>query len=395
MPSIAPIEVTFLGPSGVGKTSVLAAMSEIIKAQAETAKVKLTFEAESQPRLDEAIVELHERCYRPNVQMKQTLTKEEYELGVAPTVLAGWVEGATVPLRITDYPGEWLTDSVSEHIKDVKATINKAAVVLIAIDTVGLMLARDPELAFVNNHTNTAEQVTNVLRETLASTIGDEPKLVMLVPLRCEKWMHKEDDQKALVARVRQIYADAIQLLSQPDIKERVALVIAPINTLGIIEFLKIGPRRSTPELMIDPQGNEIIPDGFYTPRNFEVYYHRVTESKVPKLQYADHLLRYALAFSMVLSKHRSNTQIRQEIEQIKEKLLEEFINDDDPEWWKWIVRNVGGWAAEGPAKAAVRVAQTILNWPANAALGNFANGRRETLPFQIVQGRHLLTPME
>lgn len=390
MSYIDPIRITFLGPTGVGKTSVLAAMSEIMKHQTDAAKVRLTFQAETWPRLEQAIYELRERCFRPNMLGKATIGKVEYDLEVAPTVLSGWIPGLTVPVEITDYPGEWLRGT-TDQIRDVKETIGRASVIMVAVDAVGLMLSRDPELGFVNI-SNAAEQVTNILRESIVSATVEEPKLVAFVPIRCEKWLRSGEDQKALVSRVKDVFADAISILGQPELRDKVAVVVAPVNTVGIVEFLKFGPRRSKHELDTDEKGNEIIPSGSFTPNNYEAYYHRVTESKVPQPEYADHLLRYALAFSMVLLKRRSDKQIQDDVNQAKEELLKELVSADDPFWWKWIVESLGGSVAEVPAKAAIWTAQTLVNWPTNQALSNFANGRRETLPFEVVQGSHLLS---
>lgn len=386
--NIDPIKIAFLGPTGVGKTSVLAAMSEIMEEQTQAARVELTFKAETFPRLEQAIFELQERCFRPNMRSRGNIAKVEYDLEVQPTALGGWIPGLSIPVQITDYPGEWLRDT--EKVRDVKDTIGQASIVMVAIDTVGLMLSKDRDLAFVNR-SNATKQVTNVLRESIASAPAGEPKLLVFVPVRCEKWMRNKKDREALLKRLKEVFADVIDLFAQPKLHDRIAIVIAPVKTLGVVEFLKLGPKRKKPELDMDDEGNEIIPNGPFTPGNYDAYYHRVTESKAPKPEFADHLLRYALAFTMVLLKRRTDKEIQDGVNEIKEKFLRELASDNDSALGKWIVKNIGGAVADVPAKGAVWVAQKLVNWPTNSALANFADGRQENLPFEIVQGRHLL----
>ena len=259
MAYITPIEITFLGPTGAGKTSVLAAMSEVIKQQSETAQVQLNFGAETWPRLQRTIFELQERCFRPNMHFERSIAEVTYDIGVIPTVLSGWIEGMEVPVRITDYPGEWLApeEFQKERISQVKANIAKASIIFVAIDAVGLLLSKTPDYYFINERSNMARQVTNVLREVFLADTSAEPKLVMFVPIRCEKWMHTADSQKALVDGVCEMYTEVLDMFKSDKFKHRISVVIAPVKTLGIIEFLQVGPRREKPVLDTDAQGNE------------------------------------------------------------------------------------------------------------------------------------------
>ncbi len=380
-----PIRITFLGPTGVGKTSVLAAISEIMEKQIQEAKVKLTFGATTWPRMKDAIDDLRERCFRPNMASTRNVTKVVYDLEVAPTVLNGWISGVVVPIEIIDYPGEWLM-GIPDRVKQVKETIGQASVVMIAIDAVGLMNSKDPDYYFVNS-SNQVEQVTNILRESIADVESKERKLVMFVPIRSEPWMHTAEQQRSLTDRLKEVYADAIQMFAQPKLANRIALVIAPVCTLGIIEFLRYGPIRPKPILDTDQEGRDIIPSGPISPKNYEAYFHRVKPTKSPEPAYADQLLKYAMAFTMVLLLERTKEEIRQETEQFKKELQNELVSSEDPAWIKWLA----GGLANITGDALGMIATTVVNWPTNQALSNFAQGRRETLPFQILQGSHLL----
>ena len=125
---------------------------------------------------------------------------------------------------------------------------------------------------------------------------------------------------------------------------------------------------------------------------NHEVYFTRVGNDKVPKPQYADHLLRYALAFAMVLASKRTREEIAQALNEAKQEILEALVEQDDPALWKWFMHTIGKRTLDWMAQGATTVAETIVNWPTNQALSNFASGRLERLPFHIEQGRSLLT---
>lgn len=393
---IDPINIVFLGPSGVGKTSVLAAMAEQLKTEAERAKVKLTFKADTWPWMQEAIEELKERVFRPNMGNTPSITRTDYELELAPTVLKGWVEGLTIPIKIVDYPGEWLTSYKQGNIQKVKDMIETASIVMIAIDAVALMEARNEELNYVHERNNAAEQVTNILRETLLDRTSLDPKLVMFIPIRGEKWLQEPvNEQGALVKQVESLYADTLAMFRQSPLSQQVAVVIAPVETLGIVHFDRFGPRRTQPQLPTDAQGRDVIPTGEPSPRNYDAYYKRVGDSKIIKPKYASEILRYALSFSMILFRNRTDAEIQQVMDKAKAELLEELTQGDDPAWVKWLIKKGAAPVVNLPLWLAGEAAKTIVNWPTNQALSNFAKDRRETLPFKIVQGNHLLVPKQ
>ena len=385
MAYIKPIEISFLGPTGVGKSSVLAAMADTIQKATDAAGVRLEFQAETYPRLEKTKVALIERCYRPNMAAKPTLGNVVYELELVPTVLFG-VPGAGVPLRITDYPGEWLTGT-PEQVREVKATIQSCSIVMIAIDAVGLMESENPEIAYVNQ-SNQSEQVINVLRETIRAT-DKEPKLLIFVPIRVEKWLNAAGD-KVLLDRFKEVYKASIDLFNSSKYSQNVSMVFIPVSTIGIVEYFKLGPRRSTTELPTDGSGNEKFPEGRPTPFDFEFYYRRIGDKTVMEPKYADELLRYALAFSMVLFKNRSKDAIEAEVERGKAEVLEFLTGDDPPAWWNAIVNTLGKAIAYGTGEAAKSISNIVVNWPANTAIRGFVSSRRDTLPISVLQSGKL-----
>ena len=135
----------------------------------------------------------------------------------------------------SDVSGEYY-DMGRTHDGEVREKVRESDVFLIAIDTPNLMEAVNPcnELCneAINDSYNHVNDIYTFLSE-LDDKEGTDAKLVVFVPLKCEKWV-KEGRLPEVIQRVKKVYKSTIHALSQ---YTNVEIDIMPIETVGNIVF--------------------------------------------------------------------------------------------------------------------------------------------------------------
>ena len=153
-----------------------------------------------------------------NLPASNTISEFLFGLG-----LAGRSE--SVKLKIRDFPGEYLTSTIKSDREEIYNFMSNATVILIAIDTPYLM----EENGKYNEEKNKVAIVTHYLKDNVDAV---KDKLVLFVPLKCERYLH--DGTLSLVSEAtKKAYSDLTVFFSQNNI----ASFVTPIITLGGIEF--------------------------------------------------------------------------------------------------------------------------------------------------------------
>lgn len=222
------LHACMLGARGVGKTSVLTAIfnnSRSLEGFAGTS-IKLQAKEETKKNLEVLKEYLSDAfTYRRDIAAIPASKGEEpffFEIGLIDN-------SPCVDLIVTDYPGEKLLsepDYVSKKIKE-------SEIVIIAIDAPYLM----EQNAAYNEEKNQVLLTTKFITENIDSF---ENKLVMLVPLKCEKYLDlyagnkRNDRSDEMTQKVISTYDTMIKTLEE---KDNVAVVVAPILTVGGVVF--------------------------------------------------------------------------------------------------------------------------------------------------------------
>ena len=148
------------------------------------------------------------------------------------------VDGAhDVDFSFIDVAGEYMEETHAKY-KDLKVWVSESDVFIIAIDT-PYMMQPDGDINEVYNRTT---EITKVL-----SNIGDgtdpevNKKLVIFCPVKCEKWVRKQEGQvsqaDAVANKVKQSYRTLINTLIP---KKGVDMWIMPIQTVGALDFVEM-----------------------------------------------------------------------------------------------------------------------------------------------------------
>lgn len=282
MPEKPIIKMCMMGPRGVGKTSVLTSvynsMNEAvtgtqmyIKANTGTSiilnqkKADLKNMFKPGNKLDDKV--------RPGIAGDDVAAKFGFDFGIN-------TQNVNMGLEITDFPGEY----VLNEPETVKAYIADSSAIMLAIDTPHLM-EHDGKYNEAKNRTSV---ITSFFMENAA--VLKDRKLVLLVPLKCEKYYH-EGCIEEVTQKVKAVYADLIRFLQDKEntngMKGLHACVIAPILTLGEVVFDCFG--------MEDGVVAEVMSNGYPLPKFPQYKYQKAGARYAPK--YCEQPVYYLLSF--------------------------------------------------------------------------------------------------
>lgn len=247
------LNVTMLGPSGVGKTSLLAAMYDQFENVSQD--LQLVPDGDSKPILDGRLKELKSLVgdsikVRGGLQTTGEPRSFRFELGEIGTT-------ASLKINFQDYPGEYLEQS--GRLEEVKGFIRDSAVVLIPVDTPALM----EKNGRYHEQFNQPSELNNLFKKVYKDL--DSPRLVILVPVKCEKYMHNTPE---LLRKVEQGYQKILNQFAGDKLLPKVAVAIAPVQTVGSVVFSRVEEDENNEPIFYyrKPQ-----PKDTYQPKNTEV----------------------------------------------------------------------------------------------------------------------------
>jgi hypothetical protein len=265
------IDVTMLGSTGTGKTTLLVSMYDRLDWVIGNADLAVVPERATSLNLQEYLAKLSSLPGEIQVTggLEGTGQIREYRLGVGrrgrPSMFT---------LRFTDYPGKYLFDASTAEEEKLQRALGQADVVLVAIDTPAL-LERNGKYHDV---VNTPRVVIDELKEILKT---DTPRLIILVPLKCERELSTPQGARRLTAAVRERYKPLTNYIGAGDLRKRVGCVLAPAQTLGSVVYSRVTEAEGNPVFHF----RSLSPDAAYQPVD------------------TDQPLRYALRF--IVNKYR------------------------------------------------------------------------------------------
>ncbi|MBD2612005.1 MAG: hypothetical protein RMY62_012275 [Nostoc sp. ZfuVER08] len=283
------LQITMLGPSGVGKTTLLTAMYEQFESNIGLTNLQLTPDDDSAAILQDRLVELKslidvfEARGRTGIQGTEALAGPE-SLRAFRFGLGKKGEAPSLQLCFRDYPGKYHeTSATSEEKQFVKELLQNSVAVLIAIDAPALM--EDPK-GVLHEKINRPQQIKNLFNAAFQDL--DSPRLVIFAPVKCEKYLKDDKSASELIDRVKKGYENLFNHFNSEKLSPLIVSAITPIQTVGSVVFSRIE---------FDSQNNphfyfrKIRHDAYYNPKDSE------------------QLLRYLLRFLLKLhldSRNRS-----------------------------------------------------------------------------------------
>ncbi len=243
-----------MGSRAVGKTSIMASIFAETKENVAGTGLYFRSSDESSKQLIEKRLDLMEIFNKKDdasntpqvgvVDASPIESKFVFEIGVTG-------KNKSANIEITDFPGEYLESDQNK----VAGYIEESQIVMIAIDTPYLMESDGK----YNKDKNKVELVTKFITN---HTNEIKNKLILLMPLKSERYFHDERMQE-VCDRVKQVYKELIEFCKGNNI----ACAVTPIQTLGGVEFDRfVDNQTGYPGIAVLPQYRFYGDDPKYIP---------------------------------------------------------------------------------------------------------------------------------
>jgi len=259
------LEVAMLGQRGVGKTSLLTVMYDRFDAEIGQTDLQLIPDRATNNKLSDRLAEL------------KTLTQREDSLVPGPGIAGGAEsvqytfslarrgvarENAELELVFHDFPGGFLAGTDQQQ-SFVESLAERCAAILIPIDAPSLL----EENGRWNGLTNNPMRLAGLLQRHLnENSVAGRPRLILLAPVKCEKYLDTDADKARLVETVRREYRALLRHLESDKLRPHVGVVITPVQTVGSVIFSKIEEKDGQPLFPYRRRGF----DACYDPRDSE-----------------------------------------------------------------------------------------------------------------------------
>lgn len=232
------LQITMLGPSGVGKTTLLTAMYEQFESNIGLTDLQLTPDDESAAILQDRLVEL--KSLVDVFEAKGGVQGTEAIAG--PESLRSFVFGLgkkgkkpSLQLRFRDYPGGYHeTKASAEEKQFVQNLVRESVAVLIAIDAPALMEQKGKFHEKINRPQQMKDLIKNAYQDL------ESPRLVILAPVKCEKYLKNDKTTKELLDRVREAYEGLLNHFNSEALSPWIVCVITPVQTVGSVIFSRL-----------------------------------------------------------------------------------------------------------------------------------------------------------
>lgn len=188
-------------------------------------------------RLKESVKSLSGKTFLVDDSKTSSFTTHSLQFEITGT-------GNNMTIEFKDANGEFYESRASydthggapiskEQIIDV---VKEADVYVIAIDTPYLMEAVNPGNELCDESINMAYNHVDDIHSYLTyidDKDGADAKLVLFVPIKCEKWVHRGEADK-VTQRIKNVYKTVFKAL---DDYKNLQVDIIPVETVGAIEF--------------------------------------------------------------------------------------------------------------------------------------------------------------
>lgn len=234
------LKITMLGASGVGKTTLLTSMYEQFAEISNQANLQLTPDIETAATLDQYLSQLKSLTYE--------FKAEEHKKGIRGTLAMAGPESLpsysfdlsrkdqkpSLRLVFRDYPGGYILPSDITGRRFVQKLLKECAAVIIAIDAPALMELNGRW----HDLRNKSDEILKLFQTAYQKI--EEPKLVIFAPVKCETYVQNEESANKLIKCIQNKYAPLLEFFLEPIRADKIAVVTAPVQTVGCVVFLKI-----------------------------------------------------------------------------------------------------------------------------------------------------------
>lgn len=241
-----PLRVIMMGGRRCGKTSALASLFEEMK----NGPVKDYFTVSDRTVLETKGFEVQDSLNDKTLELQNMLETNKNNSNIFlvdknPTSnfwlykLHLQIPGThrEMDIEFRDSAGEFFEAS-GMHARETEEYIKGSDVFVIVVDTPYLMGSSDESTKdlcpdSINLGTNRVQDIQNFLTH-IDDKDGQDAKMVVFVPLKCEKWAKEPNGLNKVTARIKEVYGTHIKNLSA---YEKMNICVIPMLTSGNILF--------------------------------------------------------------------------------------------------------------------------------------------------------------
>lgn len=245
-------KVALVGPSGVGKTTLITAVFSDTQDRLAGTSLEIVLDGPTKVRVNKHNKELRSALDTKVFDSTALQGQQSIEnLGISLRSLGDAT--LEIPFDILDYPGGWLDPAVRQAggVSDgrwaqCEAHIRSSILTLIPIDAAVLMEAQTPSQRASAAHglgiVDVEELVQLWARSRNLEENRDEPAVLMLVPIKCEKYFDlgrgPGSDAAALRERVRGAYNGVLETVRKEARDRSIRVVYNPVDTYGCVQLV-------------------------------------------------------------------------------------------------------------------------------------------------------------
>ncbi len=246
---MAEMNVLMVGGRRSGKTSALAAIFRTMQEDTMSRYFTVVNMTENTTKQQDRITEVQDDLNSKSREMKRFAEKSKIDTSIlvdaGPTqfdwqyLIKFSVPGkpnTDLNMTFTDVPGEWCTTNDRNYNHFLKHA-KKADVFVIAIDTPYLMGPTNEETRLLcgeeESELATLAGCMSDLKQTFSDIDNQNNKLVLFVPIKCEKWFNAgriDDVNRRITVAFKTLLDDLLR-------RTNFTVGILPILTIGSIEF--------------------------------------------------------------------------------------------------------------------------------------------------------------
>lgn len=248
------VDILMMGPSRVGKTSLLTSMYEQLEHQGSV--FTLHPDTNCNNKMQQLLIAF-KKIFNTDggltvtdIGIKGGMAKNEYKFDI------NYNGKLFQQLNFIDVPGNWYgPEATPIQIENVKKLVKESKIIIIAIDSPSMMefINENNGEALYMEEVNTPSAISNTITKELS--INDE-KLIILCPVKCETYV-KDSRNEELLKRVTTAYEKLLNFCSKIEYKERICISITPIQTLGKVILHTAKEKKVTNkkgEIKIEPE---------------------------------------------------------------------------------------------------------------------------------------------
>ena len=245
-------KVGIIGPSRVGKTSIIAALLDEAQAALAQTQVSITsFVNEdgvspTKERIKNTIVEIESGLDYGSFEPRGTGTADPFIFDLVMKIVSNRNERhKELRLAIMDYPGGWLKkppkgETGQKTWAKCQEWILDSSVIIVPIDATLLMEADNRDRAAAARHLLQIYDLEELVRNWAKRRCSLTSALLLFVPVKCETYFNNdggENQSHALYEKFSWFYGDVIEAAKQEMSNLEYNIEYHPVDTIGCVEI--------------------------------------------------------------------------------------------------------------------------------------------------------------